>query len=119
MKLAIDQGSTVTIKTPSRVFVSSFFVMVFPTQLFSFADCAVVPDPTAEQLAEIALQTAEKAEFFNIVPRIALISFSNFGSAPHPINDRILNALEIIHRKRPDLAVDGDFRHGLCRVVFE
>ncbi len=89
---------------------AGLYIILVKDRVFFFADTTVNIDPTAEQLAEIALQTAEKAEFFNIQPRIALISFSNFGSTPHPTNDKLQAAVKLIHERRPDLIVDGEMQ---------
>ncbi len=89
---------------------AGLYIMMIRDRYFFFADTTVNIDPTAEQLAEIALQTAEKAEFFDIPPRIAFLSFSNFGSTPHPINDKIHKAVELVHLRRPDLIVDGEMQ---------
>ncbi|MBN8555685.1 MAG: NADP-dependent malic enzyme [Deltaproteobacteria bacterium] len=91
-------------------YAAGLFIMLFKDRVLFFADTTVNIVPDAEKLAEIAIQTAEKAEFFKIHPRIALVSFSNFGSAPHPINDKIQDAVKLIRKKRPDLEVDGEMQ---------
>ena len=95
-------------RDPKYQVAAGLYIMLVKDRVFFFADTTVNIDPTAEQLAEIALQTAEHAEFLNIVPRIAMLSFSNFGSAPHPINFKIQKAVELLRKKRPDLIVDGE-----------
>jgi len=99
----------IKMKAPYKV-AAGLYLMLVKGRVFFFADTTVNIDPTAEQLAEIALQTAEKAEFFNIKPRIAMLSFSNFGTAPHPLNEKIQTAVQIIRKRRPDLAVDGEMQ---------
>jgi phosphate acetyltransferase len=94
---------------PGISIVSSFFLMVFPQQVFSFADCAVVPDPTPEQLADIAISTAENhRRLTGEQPRVAMLSFSTKGSAAHPMVEKVQRATEIVQAKKPEMIVDGE-----------
>jgi malate dehydrogenase (oxaloacetate-decarboxylating)(NADP+) len=77
-------------------------------ELYFFADTSVTVDPTAEDLVEIALCTAEEARRFNVVPRVAMLSFSSFGSAKHPFCDKVRKAVELLHKADPTLIVDGE-----------
>lgn len=76
-----------------------------------FADCATVPDPDEEQLAEIAITTAYTAkELLNIEPIVAMLSFSTRGSAKHPLVDKVKSAVEIVRKKAPELKIDGEMQ---------
>ena len=82
-----------------------------------FADCGVVPDPDAQELAEIAIATAENARnFLEAAPRVALLSFSTKGSANHPQLEKIREALRIAKARRPNLTIDGELQADAALV---
>ncbi len=91
--------------------VSSFFLIVFPNAVYTFADGAVVPDPSPDQLADIALASAENhRKLTGQTPCVAMLSFSTKGSADHPLVDRVREATAIAQKKNPGLAIDGELQ---------
>lgn len=100
------------IKTaPGSSLVSSVFFMLLPDQVLVYGDCAINPDPTAEQLAEIAIQSAESAHAFGIEPRVAMISYSTGTSGTGADVDKVREATRIAKEKRPDLVIDGPLQY--------
>ncbi len=93
---------------PGRRHVSGIYMMVLPQQTFFFADCTVNIDPDAETLAEIASATAQFVRRLGIEPRVALLSFSNFGSVRHPAADKVQRAVALLHEREPTLQADGE-----------
>lgn len=90
---------------------SSFFIMVSEEgEVYFFTDCAFIPHPTADDLAESAILTADAAKSLGINPRIAMLSFSTKGSAHDPSADKIIKATHIVQQQRPDLCVDGELQ---------
>ncbi len=100
------------IKTaPDASIVSSVFFMLLPDQVLVYGDCAINPDPTAEQLAEIAIQSADSAKAFGIDPRVAMISYSTGTSGKGADVDKVREATKIAQEKRPDLVIDGPLQY--------
>jgi len=91
--------------------VSGMYILIMPNgQVYFFADTTVNIEPTAEDLAEIAIAAAERALRFDVEPRVAMLSFSNFGSVRHPLSEKVRQAVEIIHQRAPRLMVDGEMQ---------
>jgi len=84
------------------------YIVVTKTDFKLFADCTVNIDPTAEELAEIAITTSDLARYFDVKPRVAMLSYSNFGSAAGPSPAKVRKAVAIARQKRPDLEIDGE-----------
>jgi len=93
-----------------RRHVSGIYMLVFPLQTLFLADCTVNIDPDAETLAEIASATAEFVGRLGIEPRVALLSFSNFGSVRHPAAEKVQQAVALLHGREPSLQVDGEMQ---------
>jgi len=90
--------------------VSGMFAMIQKDKVYMFADTTVNINPTAEELAEIAILSAKAAKRFNIEPRIAMLSFSNFGSAPYPESEKVARATSLVKQRAPELMVDGEIQ---------
>jgi len=104
-----------TVRPPLEIFGMSpgakvavgMYMMVLQNAVRFFGDTVFNIDPDAEQLADITLQMADAVQGFGVTPRIAMISYSNFGTVKHPEVTKVAKALEIVHRLRPDLEIDG------------
>ena len=90
--------------------VAGAYILILKDRLFFFADTTVNIDPDAETLAEIAILTAEFARRFDVEPRVAMLSFSNFGSNSHPSARKARRAVEIVRERAPELAIDGEMQ---------
>ncbi len=115
---AVIQNATLAVGTAEGISkASSFFAMLVPDaatgeeRLLIYADCAVIPDPTADELAEIAVVTGKNAKtLFGLDPKVALLSFSSKGSASHPHTEKVIKAVEKAQQMAPDMAIDGEFQ---------
>lgn len=96
---------------PGANLVSSIFFMLMPDQVLIYGDCAINPDPSAEQLADIAIQSAESAIAFGIEPRVAMISYSTGNSGKGDDVDKVREATKIAQELRPDLSIDGPLQY--------
>lgn len=110
-------GLQIVKTAPGVSVVSSFFVMMVPNSSYGeegmllFSDCAVNPNPTAEQLAAIAISAADTAKnLCGIEPRVAMLSFSTMGSAGGELVEKVRKATEIAKELRPDLLIDGELQ---------
>jgi malate dehydrogenase (oxaloacetate-decarboxylating)(NADP+) len=90
--------------------IAGLYMLVFKNQTIFIADATVNIEPTAEELAEIAMLTAERVKEFDIEPRIGMLSFSNFGSTRHHLVDKVQKAVAIVKQKVPTLMIDGEMQ---------
>ncbi len=110
---------------PGVTCVSGAFIMLLPENvpygddhMLVFADCAVVPDPTTEELAQIAIETAKTTKYIaGLDPVIAMLSFSTKGSASHERVDKVMNATDLVHKLAPELKVDGELQSDAAIVA--
>lgn len=97
--------------------VSSIFFMLMKDQVHVYGDCAVNPNPTSEQLADIAIQSAESAKIFGIEPRVAMLSYSTGTSGAGEEVEKVAKATEIAREKAPDLLIDGPLQFDAASVL--
>lgn len=96
--------------------VSSVFFMLLPDQVLVYGDCAINPDPNADQLADIAIQSAESAAMFGIEPRVAMISYSTGSSGAGSDVEKVREATRIAKERRPDLLIDGPLQYDAAAI---
>jgi len=94
--------------------VHGVYMMVTKKQAVFFADTTVNIEPTAEELAETAILTAEKAKQFDVTPKVAMLSFSNFGSSDHPLCLKVKKATALVKEQAPELVVDGEIQANVA-----
>lgn len=105
------------IKTkPGSTIVSSVFFMCMEEQVLVYGDCAINPDPNAEELADIAIQSADTAAQFNIEPRVAMISYSTGTSGTGADVEKVKQATDIVRQKRPDILIDGPLQYDAAMI---
>jgi len=102
---------------PGADLVIGVYIMIVEEHVFLFTDATVNIDPSAEQLSEIACLAADFAKQIELTPRVAFLSFSNFGSTHHPLAEKISKAVELTKAKRPELAVDGEMQADTAVVA--
>ena len=95
---------------PGKRLVAGMYMLQYNEQYYFMADCAVNVSPTAEDLAEMAIMAAEQVRKLQFEPRIAMLSFSNFGSVKSPEVTKVTQAVEIVKKSHPDLNIDGPFQ---------
>jgi malate dehydrogenase (oxaloacetate-decarboxylating)(NADP+) len=97
-------------RRPGIAKVSGLYLMISKNRTLLFADTTVNIQPSAEDLAEIAILASEMAVFFDMQPRVAMLSFSNFGNVRHPEAEKVIQAMHIVQSRRPDLIIDGEMQ---------
>jgi malate dehydrogenase (oxaloacetate-decarboxylating)(NADP+) len=93
------------------------YIMIVEDRVYLFTDATVNIEPSAEDLAEIACLAANFAKRLELDPRVAFLSFSNFGSTPHPLSDKVRKAVELVKARQPELAVDGEMQADTAVVA--
>lgn len=96
---------------PGNSTVSSVFFMCLPNRVSVFGDCAVIPNPSAEQLADIAISSAESAQMFGIEPKIAMLSYSSGTSGEGEEVEKVRKATQLAKERRPDLKIEGPIQY--------
>jgi malate dehydrogenase (oxaloacetate-decarboxylating)(NADP+) len=96
---------------------SGVYIVIVKKQVYLFTDATVNIDPDATTLAEIAISAADFARTIDIDPKVAMLSFSNFGSTPHPLSQKVSDAVELVRARRPDIAIDGEMQADTAVVV--
>ncbi len=102
---------------PGAKLVSSVFFMGLPDEVVVYGDCAINPDPNAEELADIAIQSADSASAFGLEPRVAMISFSTGTSGTGADVEKVAAATELVRRLRPDIVVDGPLQYDAATTA--
>src|SRR5690606_18599163 len=95
---------------PGASFASGCYLVIVRNRTYLFTDATVNIDPDANMLAEIAILAADFARSLDLEPRVAMLSFSNFGSTPHPLSTQVRTAVELVEKKRPDIVIDGEMQ---------
>jgi malate dehydrogenase (oxaloacetate-decarboxylating)(NADP+) len=90
--------------------VSGLYIIIAKNEVYFFADTTVNINPDSEQLAQIAIAAADTVKEFEIMPRVAMLSFSNFGSSRNEYSEKVRKAVEIVRKKRPDILIDGEMQ---------
>ncbi len=96
--------------------VSSIFFMCLPEQVLVYGDCAINIDPNAEELADIAIQSAESAQAFGITPRVAMLSYSTGASGSGSDVEKVKEATHLARERRPDLLIDGPLQYDAATI---
>jgi malate dehydrogenase (oxaloacetate-decarboxylating)(NADP+) len=96
--------------------IAGVYMMIFKNQTYFIADPTINIEPSAEELADIALLSAQTARHYDIEPRVAMLSFSNFGSTKHPLAEKVQKAVEIVRAKAPGLPVEGEMQADIAVV---
>ena len=101
---------------PERGVISGVYLMIVRDRIYFFSDATVNIDPDAETLAAIAINAADVARQFDVEPRVAMLSFSNFGSTRHPQVETVQRATELVKAHRPSLQIDGEMQADVAVV---
>jgi malate dehydrogenase (oxaloacetate-decarboxylating)(NADP+) len=97
-------------RRPGVKVASGVYIIIVKNRVYFFTDTTINIDPTSEQLAQIAISAADFAVSLGHEPRVAMLSFSNFGSVPHPLADKMREAVDIVVKVRPDIPIDGEMQ---------
>jgi len=103
--------------SPDARRAAGVYIMIVDDKVYIFTDATVNIDPTSEDLAESACLAADFAKKLGLDPRVAMLSFSNFGSTPHPKQQKVKKAVELVKERRPDLAIEGEMQADTAVVA--
>jgi len=101
---------------PGANVASGVYLVIFKHRVYLFSDATVNIEPDAPTLCEIAILAADFARTLEISPRVAMLSFSNFGSTPHPFSTKVRDAVALVRQKRPDIKIDGEMQADVAVV---